>query len=211
MNAVLRNKLIDIAKRQISPDDICHDFEHARRVLINAEKIAVAENADFDVIIPAALFHDVVIYPKDGLKANLASDESAEKTGKILQKIKEYPEEKIEKVKTAIRQCSYAKGIMPELLEAKILQDADGLEAMGAIAIMRTFSYYGTLKISFFHPDDPFARKRPLDSKKYALDLFYSRLLNQEKRLHTKTAKKLVKGRHNFLLAFLKELEEEMN
>lgn len=210
MNKSLKEQLIAIAKKKIMTHDRSHDFEHALRVLNNALQIAKREGGDLDVIVPAALFHDIVCYQKHHPKSKFSADESAKIAKEILKKIEEFPKEKIENVCIAIKQCSFSKGITPKLLEAKILQDADGLEATGAISIMRTFSSTGQMKRPFYHPEDPFCKNRKPDSSKQAIDLFYSRLLVVKDRMHTKHAKKLANRRTKFLETFLKELELEL-
>ena len=211
MKKELRHALIQIARSQISDEDPSHDFEHALRVLANAEQIAKAEKADLEIIIPAALFHDLVNHPKNSPRAAVSSDESAQETEIILRALKDYPQGKIVKVCEAIRCCSFAKWIVPDLLEAKILQDADGLEATGAISVMRTFSSTGQMKRPFYQPEDPFCSKRHPDSNRYALDLFFTRLLVVADRMHTQSAKRIAKRRTAFLMAFLKELKIELS
>lgn len=210
MNGELRKQLIEIAREKISNQDVSHDFEHALRVLSNAEKIANSENRDMDIIIPAALFHDIVVYPKDHPEKNKSQEESAIIAESILEKIPDFPKEKIEQVKICILECSFSKGIMPELLESKILQDADGLEATWAISIMRTYSSTGQMKRLFYNTEDPFCEHREPNPKQFALDLFYERLLKVEERMHTKTAKGMAKRRTDFLKIFLEEFKLEL-
>ncbi len=210
MNKKLKDKLIRIAKQKIPDKDVSHDFEHALRVLSNAERIAEKEDGDMDIIVPAALFHDIIVYPKNHPKKQKSQTESAKAAEKILKSLKSYPQEKIGKVKTCIEECSFSKGIVPELLESKILQDADGLEATGAISIMRTYSSTGQMKKPFYKSDDPFCKKHKPDGLKYALDLFYQRLLKVNERMHTKTAKRIAKRRGRFLKDFLKEVKLEL-
>lgn len=210
MNKPLRNKLIKIAKEKYNSDDPSHDFNHVLRVLSNAENITQEENADMDILLPAVLFHDVINYPKHSPKAKNASDESAELAKEILNGISDYPRDKIPKVIHAISVCSFSKGIIPTELEAKILQDADGLEATGAISIMRTFSSTGQMKRPFYDLDNPFCKNRKPNSQKYALDLFYERLLKIKQRCHTKRAREIAERRSRFLLEFLKEFEIEL-
>jgi len=210
MDKNLRDKLIAIARQKITDVDTSHDFGHALRVLANAEWITKEENADLDIIIPAALFHDIVSYPKNDPCAKYSTDESAEVTKEILEKIDGFPKNKIKQVCIAIKFCSFSKGIIPELLEAKILQDADGLEATGAISIMRTFSSAGQMKKLFYDSDDPFCKIRKPDDSKYALDLFYTRLLRVVDRMHTKKAKEITERRIEFLREFLTELKLEL-
>lgn len=210
MNEELKDKLLSTVRKRITDEDPSHDFEHTLRVMNNAEEIARKENADLDIVIPAALLHDIVNYPKNDPRSRNASDESAEVAGKILRKVKGYPKSKIGRVQLAIRSCSFSKGIAPKLLEAKILQDADGLEATGAISVMRTFSSTGSMKRLFYDPNDPFCENREPDDLKYAIDLFFTRLLKVKERMHTKTAKKIAERRTNFLKKFLKELRLEL-
>jgi uncharacterized protein len=210
MKSDLKKRLIRIAKERIPKDDVSHDFEHAARVLANAERIAKDERADLDVIVPAALFHDVVVYPKNHPNKHLSQVESADMAEKILRGIKDYPKSKIEDVKTCIMECSFSKGIVQKLLESKILQDSDGLEATGAISVMRTYSSSGQMKRRFYDPEDPFCKKRKADCKDNSLDLFYERLLKVEGRMHTKMAKRMARQRTAFLRKFLAELKLEL-
>jgi len=211
MDNNLRDKLIAIAREKINNDDVSHDISHTLRVLENAEMITKEEKADFDIIVPAALFHDLVVYPKDHPKRYESQKESAELAAKILQSIKEFPKDKIEKIKICILECSFSKGIMPKLLESKILQDADGLEATGAISIMRTFSSAGQTKRVFYDSEDPFCEKREPAEHKYAVDLFFTRLLKVRERMHTKRAREIAERRTDFLREFLKELKLEID
>jgi uncharacterized protein len=205
-----RNTLIATASKQYDKNDPSHDIDHALRVLSLSQKIARAENADLDIVIPAALFHDVISYPKNHPKRLLSSEESANFIKNILKKSDTFSKQKIDKVYEAIKVCSFTKGIQPTFLEAKILQDADRLEAMGAISIMRTFSSAGVMNRRFYDPVDPFCKKRKPDDSKYALDLFFTRLLVIQKRLHTRTAKTIAKQRLRFLKSFLIEFNFEL-
>lgn len=174
-----------------------------------AKKIGVNIGADLDIVIPAALFHDIVVYKKDHPNSKKETDKSAEATGKILSSINEYPQEKIEQIKICIRQCSFTKGIAPDLLEAKVLQDADLLESTGAISIMRTFSSGGQMNRSFYNSKSPFFEKNEINFPS-GVGLFYRRLLIAEKRMHTKFARQIAKRRTNFLKKFLNELRLEL-
>lgn len=145
MDNIMKDKVIKITKDKFQEGDPTHDISHTLRVLKNAEFIASKENGDLDIIIPSALFHDIICYSKNSEKSKYSSDESANFAVSILKTFPEYPKYKIPKVHTSITQCSFSKQIDPELLEAKILQDADRLEATGAISIMRTFASAGLM------------------------------------------------------------------
>ena len=99
-------------------------------------------------------------------------------------------EEAREKVHYAVDVHRFSKGIVPVTLEARVLQDADRLDALGAIGIARVFLTGGTLGRELYHPDDPFCRAREPDDKKWNLDHFYKKLLKLELGMHTKSAKK---------------------
>ena len=210
MDTELKNQLIKIAEEKIPDTDVSHDLEHALRVLSNAERIAEEEDGDFDIIVPAALFHDLIVYPKNHPNKHKSQEESAKAAEKILNSFGNFPKDKIKKVKTCISECSFSKGITPELLESKILQDADGLEATGAISIMRTYSSTGQMKRPFYNVNDPFCENRKPDASRFALDLFYKRLLKVTERMHTKTAKEIAKRRTDFLMDFLREFKLEL-
>ncbi len=210
MNTSLKQSLINIAKSKISNTDVSHDFEHALRVLSNAERIAEKENGNLNILTPAALFHDLIVYPKDHPDRLLSQLKSAEAAENILRALHFSPTDDIEKIKTCIMECSFSKGIIPDLLESKILQDADGLEATGAISIMRTYSSTGQMKRPFYNTTDPFCENRKPDASQFALDLFYERLLKVSERMHTKTAREIAQRRTDFLKIFLQEFALEL-
>src|SRR6266487_2830969 len=113
-----------------------HDFQHILRVYRNAEMISKKEEgADLDIVLAAALLHDLVVYPKGSTRTINSAYESAKIAKKILSEYKWYPAQKIEKVVDVIRIHSYSKKLTPSTLEGKILQDAEWLDAIGAIGI----------------------------------------------------------------------------
>lgn len=210
MGRNLQKLLISTVQKIQIKQDPSHDFQHVLRVLNLAIQIAKKEGGDLEIVVPAALFHDIVVYRKDTKKSKIESDESARVAKNILSKTGGYPKQKIEKVLICIKQCSFSKGIKPSLLEAKIMQDADRLEATGAVAIMRTFSSGGQMNRPFYDPRDPFRKKSKPMKFASGLDLFYERLLVVEKGMHTKWAKIIARRRTKFLRNFLKELETEL-
>lgn len=209
MNNVLKEALFGIALEKIQGDP-SHDFEHIRRVTNLAEKIGESVQADLEVVIPAALFHDIVVYAKDDPRSTNETEESALEAERILSGIEAYPKQKIQLVKICIQQCSFSKGIVPDLLEAKVLQDADRLEATGAISIMRTFTSGGQMKRSLYNPKDPFRESSEPENFNFSLDLFYKRLLLVESMMYTEFARTIAQRRTDFLKSFLNELREEL-
>jgi len=203
MKKSLKEKLLHIAKNKISNKDPSHDFSHSLRVLTNAELIAKKEKCDLEIIIPAAIFHDVIGFPR-----NIHAQKSADEVVKILNTVPEYPKEKIKHVEYAIRMHSF-KGRL-ETIEAKIIQDADNLEITGAIIIMRMFASAGFMGRAFYDLEDPWCKNRELDGSQYTLDYYFKRVLKVESEIHTTTAKKIVKRRMVFVKQFIKELKIEL-
>lgn len=210
MNIKTEELLIQIARDKINNLDPSHDICHALRVLNIVRHIARKEGGDLDILVPSALFHDAICYQKNDSRSNMSSQESAELAVDILKNIENYPAVKLDKVYTAIKECSFSRGIIPQFLEGKILQDADRLEATGIISIMRTFSSSGQMNTKFYHPEDPFCKSREPDSKQYALDLFYTRLLVVKDYIYTETAQEIAVKRTKALERFLKEFESEL-
>ena len=209
MNKRLEAELMRIAREKQTKSDPSHDFQHVLRVRNLAVRIATAEKADLDIVIPAALFHDIIVFRKDSPQSKSESDKSADLAEKILNGLKGFPRAKVASVVTCIRECSFSKGIIPESLESKILQDADRLEATGAISIMRTFSSGGQMNRQFYDADDPFCVRGAIAFRS-DLDLFYRRLLVVGDGMHTATARKLARRRTSFLEKFLEELRLEL-
>ena len=122
-----------------------------------------------------------------------------------------YPQDEIDKICYCIRTHSYSKRLVPATLEAKILQDADRLDALGAIGIARTFSVGGSERRSFYNPDDPFWKSsRELDDREWTLDHFGTKLLKLKDSMHTKTAKEMAQERARFMELFIKQLQKEL-
>ncbi len=190
--------------------DSAHDFQHIKRVYKNAEVIGRREGADMKILLPAALLHDLVVYPKGSAKTSKSADDSADMAEKLLKSFR-YPQDKIDKICYCIRTHSYSKRLVPATLEAKILQDADRLDALGAIGIARTFSVGGSERRSFYNPDDPFWKSsRELDDREWTLDHFRTKLLKLKDSMHTKTAGEIAQERARFMELFIKQLQKEL-
>jgi uncharacterized protein len=211
MKPETRTHLIGLAREYIATGDVSHDVNHALRVLANAEHIATVEGGDLDIIIPAALFHDLVVYPKNDPRSDKSAVHSAMYARPLLFYVDDYPQQKIIRVQQAIVDHSYGNGIRPSMLESKIVQDADRLEATGAITIMRVFASTGQMKREFYSREDPFCETRKPDPRTYALDLFYERLLKVEERMNTNTGREMAKDRTQFLYQFLEQLKSELH
>jgi uncharacterized protein len=193
----------------VAKNDPAHDFEHIMRVYKNAEKIGKKEKANMKLVRAAALLHDIVSYPKSDKRSKKASTQSALKAAQILKRQK-YSAHEIGIITQAIGEHSFSKGIVPSTLEGKVLQDADRLDALGAIGIARTFAVGGTEKRSFYSKNDPFCHARTPNDQIWTLDHFYKKLLLLEKMMNTTTAKKEARHRTKTMKRFLDDLKKEI-
>lgn len=195
--------------KEIIDNDPAHDFEHIMRVYKNAQKISKQEKVNEKLVLSAVLLHDIVSYPKSDKRSKNSSVESAKKSKSILKKY-DFSKEEIEIISDAIRDHSFSKNKTPTTLVGKVLQDADRLDALGAIGIARVFATGGSLKRPFYNIDDPFCKTRKPDDKIWTLDHFYQKLLKLETLMNTKSGKAESKKRIKILKEFLKQLKQEV-
>lgn len=190
--------------------DSAHDLAHINRVWKTCETILASEPADTEILRPAAIFHDAILVPKgDPNRAN-ASRLSADYAVKFLKSTR-FPSAKLDAVHHAILAHSFSANIPCQSTEAKILQDADRLDALGAIGIARCFAVSGALGRALFDPSDPLAQNRPLDDHAYALDHFQTKLFKIPDTLHTQTAKAIAQDRIATMETFINTLIFESN
>lgn len=136
---------------------------------------------------------------------------SAEKVGEILEKaFPDFPAEKIEGVRHAVLTHSFSAGIPPQTPEARILQDADRMEAVGAIGLARVFYTAGQLSQKLFDGSDPMAEQRGLDDQRYALDHFQVKLLKLPAMMNTVAGRKMAEANADYLRDFLKKINREI-
>ncbi len=205
-------KLEDLKKevaKKMEKNDLAHDFEHIMRVYKNAQKIGMKEKVNMKLVLPAVLLHDIVNYPKTDRRSKSSSLKSSLEAKKILKRYG-YADKEIKIISDAIRDHSFSRGVTPNTIEGKILQDADRLDGIGAIGIARTFAVSGTEKRSFYDKSDPFCKNRQPDDKKWALDHFYRKLLLLEKKMNTKSAKVEAKRRSIIMKKFLSDFKKEI-
>ena len=190
-------------------NDSAHDFDHIMRVFKNAQKICKKENTHEKLVLSAVLLHDIVSYPKSDKRSKLSSIKSAEKSKKILKKFN-FTKEEIQTISYAIRDHSFSRNKIPVTIEGKILQDADRLDAIGAIGIARVFAVSGSEKRPFYNVKDPFCKNRVPNDEIWALDHFYRKLFKLESLMNTKSGKIEAKKRTKVLKDFLNELKKEI-
>ena len=195
-------------------DDGSHDLYHFKRVWRTAQKLLQEERVEANllVILAAAYFHDIVSLPKNHPEASQSSRLSAEKVADIFHEhFKDFPEDKIENVQHAVLTHSFSANIPPQSIEAKILQDADRMEAIGAIGVARVFYTAGLLNKQLFHPEDPLGNNRILNDKEYALDHFQQKLLKLPAMMQTEAGRKMAEQKAGYLRDFMLQMDAEIN
>ena len=190
--------------------DLAHDYQHVLRVVKNASKLCQQEGAIEAVVIPAAWLHDCLSLPKDHPQRAQASQLAADKAIRFLTSI-QYPAEHHQAIHHAICCHSYSANITPTTLEAKIVQDADRLDALGAIGIARCLQVSSQLKRPLYAPEDPFCKTRNVDDKTFTLDHFYQKLLNIKNTMHCRSAREEADKRTKYMQGFLEQLQDEIS
>lgn len=196
------------AKTLYPSSDPSHDFLHIRRVVANAVKFAVEEGADLNVVLPAAWFHDFVNVPKDDPRRKEASRLSADAAVEYLASIN-YPAQHFNAIGHAIAAHSFSANIPCETIEAKVVQDADRLDGLGAIGVARCFSTSTLLRRPYYDENDVLAENRAPDDRLFAIDHFFVKLFKTAETLQTKAARAEGARRVAFMKEFLKQLKSE--
>ncbi|NIN52583.1 MAG: HD domain-containing protein [Nitrososphaeria archaeon] len=164
-----------------------HGFEHTLRVYNRCRIIGVLKGADLSTLLPAALLHDIIRDENDHENA------SSLKAREILKSL-DYPANKIEDIAKAINVHSFSGGLTPDSLEARILSDADKLDAMGAIGVYRAAMYC-------------VGKGRSIEE---FVSHFHEKLLRLKDLLYTEEGKHLAESRHKFMIDFLEQLGNEL-
>ncbi|MFA7414827.1 MAG: HD domain-containing protein [Rhizobium sp.] len=183
-------------------DDGSHDIAHVLRVFRNAMRIAEAEGGNGRILTAAVLLHDCVAVEKNSPLRSQASRLAADKAATLLAATG-WEVEDIAAVAHAIAAHSFSANITPETLEARILQDADRLDAIGMVGAARCFYIAGRLGSALYDPFDPLAQHRPLDDKAFAIDHFEAKLFKLADGFQTETGGLLARKRHERLRQIL--------
>lgn len=190
--------------------DGSHDLSHIHRVWKNVCRIQAVDGGDLKVLLAATILHDCVVVEKDSPLRSQASTISSQKAASILESMA-WPTSEIELVAGAIKAHSFSAGIEPETLEAKILQDADRLDAIGMVGVARCFYVSGRLGRTLYDFENPTAAGREFDDKTFAIEHFHTKLLKLNSGFRTGEGSRLAQQRHARLESFLTEFMDEIN
>ncbi|WP_341668650.1 HD domain-containing protein [Alcaligenes sp. SDU_A2] len=189
--------------------DGSHDLSHLQRVWKNVRAIQAHEGGDLRILLAATLLHDCVAVEKNSPLRNRASTLAAEKADDILRDLGWCADTR-QAVRHAVQTHSFSAALPAISLEARILQDADRLDAIGALGIARCFYTAGRMGSRLYHPQDPKAQQRPLDDARYALDHFPAKLLKLADGFQTETGRQLAGQRQARMQQYLHDLLTEL-
>ena len=184
-----------------------HDWFHTLRVFKTATRIAEAEGADVEIVQLAALLHDV-----DDRK--LSPETCADKANaRAFLSENGVDECKIEEICRIIGDISFSEGRVPSTLEGKCVQDADRLDAIGAVGIARAFAYGGNHNRLMYHPDIApnvnMTKEEYSKSESTTLNHFYEKLFLLADMMNTETAKVIARERDGYMRGFIEEFMDE--
>ncbi|MDP6934312.1 MAG: HD domain-containing protein [Myxococcota bacterium] len=208
-------RLLEAVRDATRGEDLAHDELHVLRVYRWAVRLAPEAGVEVDLAGATALVHDLVNIPKDHPDRPLGGEQSALASRGLLQAA-EYRPEEIGCIVEAVRTSSWSRGHAPTSMLGAVLQDADRLDAIGAIGIARTFATAQAMasrgtRGRFYDPGDPVAKTdRTLDDRRQAIDHFRVKLLGLAAGMHLPGARAEARRRHQVMESYLTELEREV-
>lgn len=195
--------------------DLAHDRHHLGRVYAWSLRLADPAGANPDLAGAAALVHDLVNVAKEAAERSTAGERSAAASIAFLEKAG-YRVVEAAEIAEAVRTSSWSRGLEPTSALGEVLQDADRLDAIGAIGIARTFATTQAMvargeSLLLYAPEDPLAaRGRAPDDRSYAVDHFAIKLLTLAAGMHLPEARAEAQRRQKIMLTFLAELDREL-
>jgi uncharacterized protein len=199
----------------LPPGELAHDRHHIERVYRWSLRLAGEAGADADLSGAAALVHDLARVPKDSPQRAQGGERSAALAGAELCAAG-YGEDECAAVCGAVRTSSWSRGLAPEGALGVVLQDADRLDAIGALGLMRNLSCAQWMSRPdrpgrFYDPGDPFHESpRALDDRRNALDHCFAKLLRLAAAMRLPSAQAEAARRHATMTAFIAELRREL-
>jgi len=204
-------KTTNFVKRQVADAEAGHDWQHIQRVLKNAEELLNYEQADTFIVKLGCLLHDIA-----DAKFHDGNEELGPKQTASFLTALHLEKSVIDEVVYIVKHSSFKSdtiSIAEKSIEFQIVQDADRLDALGAIGIARTFNYGGYKNRAIFNAEIPPKTKQSKAEYKASnaptINHFYEKLLLLKDQMNTKSGKQLAQQRHEFMLQFLNQFYEE--
>ncbi|OWY40433.1 hydrolase [Xenophilus sp. AP218F] len=197
-----QQQLIELLERQPACDDGAHDLSHLNRVWASARQLLVHyPQADALVVMAGCYLHDLVNLPKNHPDRHLASRQAAQLARRLLSAT-DFPADRLDNLAHAIEAHSFSAAIPPQTLEARIVQDADRMDALGAIGLARMFYTAGRMGSGLAHPLDPLGLARDLDDRAWSLDHIEVKLAKLPAMMQTEAGRVLAEQRVAWLRQF---------
>jgi len=194
-------RLLALAKGTFGADG-AHDINHLHRVWGVAKTLLPSyPEADSLIVLAACYLHDIVNLPKNHPERHLASRKAASLAVSRLCDTS-FPKDKLPGLSHAIEAHSFSANIAADTIEARIVQDADRLDALGAVGLARLYYTAGRLGSELAHPTDPFAQNRKEDDQRYALDHIEVKLAKLPAAMQTEAGRRLGEERLAWLRSF---------
>lgn len=207
------NNTVEFVKEKLEGAEAGHDWYHIERVWKLSKKIAEAENCNHDVVELSALLHDIA-----DPKFHNGDETLALKISREFLESQKVSEDIIEQVLFVIKNISFKnRGEAPSELpiELKIVQDADRIDAIGAIGIGRTFNFGGFKNNPMYDPEVPpslnMSKEEYKKSNGTTINHFYEKLLLLKDLMNTEKGREIAQQRHDFMLTFLDQFYKEWN
>lgn len=207
MESTIIHNAQEFVKTVFENDYSGHDYFHTLRVYKTATRIAEAEGANIEIVQYAALLHDV-----DDRKLSPETHANKDRARAFLRE-NGVSESAIETICKIITEVSFSEGIAPDTLESQCVQDADRLDALGAVGIARTFAYGGSHHREMYNPEIPpkinMTKEEYARSKSTSMNHFYEKLFRLKDLMNTATAKQIAEHREAFMRSFVNEFLSE--
>lgn len=191
--------------------DGSHDWEHTLRVTALCERIGLAEKADMDVLLTASYLHDIGRCRQDRSNGQICHAEKGAEMAAHLLKEAPLSEAQRRNVVHCIRTHRFRGSQPPETIEAKVLFDADKLDAIGAIGVARAFQFAGELGARFHNPGSNIENTAEYSKDDTGYREFKVKLCKVKDRILTGEGRKMADDRHDFMEAFFLRFIEEVN
>jgi|TARA_B100001964_G_C14241028_1_gene605044 uncharacterized protein len=209
---MMDDEFFDKLREKIQPyyeDGGSHDFSHTERVYNMAIKISEGEDVDMDIVRTAVLLHDTARHKQDCGEVDCHAVAGAQIAEEILKET-DFPKDKIEKVVYAISVHRHSSKAETETREAEILQDADRLDALGAIIIGRMFATGGKMGTPLYDPKIPLGEMGKGGYSKTTINGFYDKLAKiKPETFKTAKARRIAKDRYKYIMDFAERFKKE--